>query len=160
MSFSNLPSLNSLAQIDPNLLSVTGVIATILAVIFGLGAFYNSRTRRRHLAEMEKAQRQEQPMHFRPAKSHPASRSVGRSRGPHVRASASTSRAPVSAGRASTPREAPVAKASSIPKGRSSTPAKSSKMDDKQNIFRKVRPDGIDLQDSKSSPTEETYAWE
>lgn len=65
----------TLAQIDPNLLSVTGVIATILAVIFALGAYTNSRTRKKHMLELEKSQRQEQAMHFRPAKSHLPGRS-------------------------------------------------------------------------------------
>ncbi|MDA3875171.1 MAG: hypothetical protein PF795_14580 [Kiritimatiellae bacterium] len=144
---------NLLAQIDQNLLNVTGVIATILAVIFALGAFYNSRTRKKHLQELEKAQRQEQAMHFRPAKSHVPGRSghPGRSRGP-VYSSPSSSSVP---SKASTPRAAPVAKSSTPPEP---TPKKSS--GDKQVLFRKVRPDGVEPQLESPNEDQELYVWE
>lgn len=149
---SHLYMQNLLAQIDPNLLSVTGVIATILAVIFGLGAFYNSRTRKKHLLELEKAQRQEQAMHFRPAKSHVPGRSVhpGRSRGPTHPSSSSSAPA-----KASTPRAAPVAKSTTPPE---STPKKSST--GKQVLFRKVRPDGVDSKLESPNEDQELYVWE
>lgn len=137
-----------LSQIDPNLLSVTGVIATILAVIFALGAFTNSRSRKKHLVELEKAQRQEQAMHFRPAKSHLPTRS----------SKPSTSSVPlaVSAAKASIPQAAPLAKISTPPE-------KSSGQDipEKQVLFRKVRLDGGDQRiDTLKDEDQELYVWE
>lgn len=137
-------------QIDPNLLSVTGVIATILAVIFGLGAFSNSRSRKRHMIELEKAQRQEQALHFRPAKSHLPARSnhPARSTAPQPAKSAHP--------HSSTPRAAPVATASTPPQK-----ASEGKTLEKPVLFRKVRPDGLD-QPAKVGTDEdqELYVWE
>jgi hypothetical protein len=135
-----------LLQLDPNLLSVTGVIATVLAVIFALGAFNNSRSRKKHMLEMEKAQKQEHSIHFRPAKSHLPGRSnsPGRSSAPKATSSSE-----------STPRAAPIAKSSSLPKEESEK-----KASDKQVLFRKVRPDGLDQQIKADDDEQETYVWE
>lgn len=143
---------NLLAQLDQNLLNVTGVIATILAVIFGLGAFYNSRTRKKHMQELEKSQRQDQAMHFRPAKSHVPGRSShpGRSRGPVH--SASSSSVP---SKSSTPRAAPVAKISTPPE-----PTTKQSAADKQVLFRKVRPDGVEPQLESPNEDQDLYVWE
>lgn len=155
--------MNLFAQIDPNLLSFTGVIATILAVIFGIGAFYNSRTRKKHLMDLERAQK-EQPMHFRPAKSsHPAARSAlpARSTKPHHTSGPHRSSSP----RASTPKAAPLAKSSSLP---DSSPKQSDKKDspapaalDAPALFRKVRPSGVADMDLPSDNEENVeYHWE
>jgi hypothetical protein len=141
-------------QIDPNLLSVTGVIATVLAVIFGLGAFSNSRSRKRHMIQLEKAQRQEQALHFRPAKSHLPMRSTlpGRSAAPATGTAASKSTNP----HASTPRPAPVAKVSTPPEKTTET-----KASEKPVLFRKVRPDGLDQpQKAGVDEDQELYVWE
>lgn len=132
-------------QIDPNLLSLTGVIATVLAVIFGLGAFSNSRSRKRHVIELEKAQRQEQALNFRPAKSHLPGRSV-------VPALTSEDSSP----HRSTPRAAPVAKVSvHEEKKLESIPS------DKPVLFRKVRPDGLEQPDKAGmGADQELYVWE
>jgi hypothetical protein len=142
-----------LSQLPSNLLSVTGVIATILAVIFGLGAFYNSRTRRKQLLELEKAQRHEQTMHFRPSKSHMPGRSnhPGRSRGAPPSSSPSSS----STSKISTPRAAPVAKISTLP-----DESKKKEAPEKQVLFRKVRPDGVESELESPSKDQEPYVWE
>ncbi|MDF3129091.1 hypothetical protein P0Y35_07780 [Kiritimatiellaeota bacterium B1221] len=155
----------SLAQIiNTDFLGVTGVIATVLALIFGLGAYTNSRTRKRHMQELEKSQRQDQSMQFRPAKSHRPGRSTHPARSsvpPHKsspRASsprASTS--PKSSSRSSsTPRPAPVAKSSTPPED-----LVNPKKSDQPVLFRKVRPDGLDQQvDVSSDEDQEKYMWE
>ncbi len=156
----------TIAQIiNTDLLGVTGVIATVLALIFGLGAYTNSRTRKRHMQELEKSQRQDQAMQFRPAKSHRPGRSSHPSRStvpPHKSTSprASSPRASTSpkssSRRSSTPRPAPVAK-SSTPPEQVANPKKS----DKPVLFRKVRPDGLDQQvDTSSDEDKEKYMWE
>jgi hypothetical protein len=52
---------------DSNTLSMTGVIATVLASIFAAAAMWNSYQRRKHIAFLEKSQKTEAPMRFRPA---------------------------------------------------------------------------------------------
>lgn len=140
-------------QIDPNLLSVTGVIATILAVIFALGALSNSRSRKKHMLELEKAQKEENAMHFRPAKSHLPSRSSGpnHSSRPAKSASARDEVTPEKA-----PRAAPVAKSSSH-----SEDAVSAQTSDQPSLFRKVGPDGRDHEFSgMEDEDQELYVWE
>lgn len=139
-----------LGQIDPNLMSLTGVIATVLAVIFALGAFYNSRNRRKHMEELEKAQKQEQLIHFRPAATH----HPGRSTRPSVSASA---------GRTSPSRTAPVAKAvsdSTKPKASGGVAESGKKASAKPVLFRKVRPDGGEREVEPVDEGEEHYVWE
>ena len=141
-----------LSQLDPNLLSLTGVIATILAVIFALGAFNNSRTRKKHMMELEKSQRQEQAMHFRPTKSHLPSRSSS----PSPSSSSVKSSSPRSSTPPAAPRAAPVAKASTPPE---ETIEK--KASDTPVLFRKVRLDGgDDFVDSVKEEDQELYVWE
>ncbi len=155
----------TLAQIiNTDFLGVTGVIATILALIFGLGAFTNSRTRKKHMRELEKSQRQDQPMQFRPAKSHRPGRSSLPSRSsvpPHKSSprasSAKISTSPnASSRRSSTPRPAPVAKSSTPP-----DKIAEGKKSEKPVLFRKVRPDGLDQQvESTLDEDKEKYIWE
>jgi hypothetical protein len=155
-----------LAQID-QALGLTGVIATILAVIFGIAAYYNSRTRKKHLLELERSQKQDQPMHFRPAKSsHPASRSnrPALSGKPHQSSGPGRTTSP----RASTPKAAPVAKSSSLPEmspkksEKKSEPAPSSSpQKETPQLFRKVRPTGSAEPDlSGDSDEQDEYVWE
>ena len=61
---------------DSNTLSMTGVIATVLATIFAAAAMWNSYQRRKHMALLEKSQKTEAPMRFRPAPAHPPSSST------------------------------------------------------------------------------------
>jgi len=147
---------HTLSQLDPNLLSLTGVIATILAVIFALGAFNNSRTRKKHMMELEKSQRQEQAMHFRPTKSHLPSRSASPSRSSSPAKSSSPRSSTPPAGPRAAPRAAPVAKASTPPE---ETIEK--KASDTPVLFRKVRLDGgDDFVDSVKEEDQELYVWE
>ena len=154
-----------LAQIDQSLLSITGVIATILSVIFGIAAFYNSHTRKKHLKELERAQKQEHAMHFRPAKSsHPAARpgSSSRSSLPHQSSSLHGT-----GGRASPPvaKAAPVAK--SAPQEEKSSSNHFEHKDfaptdrDSRPLFRKVKPSSagnpeLDLERDEK----DHYVWE
>jgi len=160
---------STLAQLDPNLLSLTGVIATILAVIFAVGAYYNSRTRKKHLMELERAQKQEQAMHFRPMKPpHPAARSAlpSRSTLPHQTSGTSRSSVPrASSPRSSTPKAAPVAKASSRPaeakKEMEKKPDSASSSVETPQLFRKVRPSGAaDLAPESDRDDQDEYIWE
>lgn len=153
-----------LAQIDQSLLSITGVIATILSVIFGIAAFYNSHTRKKHLKELERAQKQEHAMHFRPAKSsHPGARPGASSRSslPHQSSSVHGT------GRASPPvaKAAPVAtsaphveKSSSnhFEKTESGSPSR-----DSRPLFRKVKPSGTGNPELDTERDEKDhYVWE
>ena len=143
-----------LAQID-QLLSLTGVIATILSVIFGIAAFYNSRTRKKHLIEFENAQKRENRMHFRPAKSTPpTARSSLPSRStspPHETSSA--------------PKAAPVAKSFSDEEIPSVQPKETSEpkapAKEAPQLFRKVNPSGGTHRDEDAETHDrESYVWE
>ncbi len=56
---------------NSDLLGTTGVIATILSVIFALAALWNSRQRQMHVRQMEMENKKEEKMHFRPPPSSP-----------------------------------------------------------------------------------------
>jgi len=58
-------------DMNSDLLGTTGVIATILSVIFALAALWNSRQRKLHLRQMEQENKKEEKMHFRPPPSSP-----------------------------------------------------------------------------------------
>lgn len=142
-----------LGQIDPNLMSLTGVIATILAVIFALGAFYNSRNRRKHMEELERSQKQEPPMHFRPAATHYPGRSSRPSR----------SSRPGAASASSPARTAPVAKPASESSKPDASRGKEKTVKEataKPVLFRKVRPDGMERGVEPDEEDEELYVWE
>lgn len=51
---------------NPELLGTTGVIATILSVIFALAAYWNSRQRALHHDRLEKERKPQESLHFRP----------------------------------------------------------------------------------------------
>jgi len=58
---------------DSNALTVTGVIATILSVIFAFAAMWNSRVRRRHLERLRNSEnRASQRLSFRSVVDHPS----------------------------------------------------------------------------------------
>jgi hypothetical protein len=146
-----------IAQINPDLLGVTGVIATILAVIFGFAAFYNSRTRKKQLLELERSQKKEQAMHFRPVGSlHQTSRSIVPSHSslPH----ASSGKHPAnSSPRASTPRTS--SHRSSKDAHSPGDDLKTSSKPNTPNLFRKVRPNGVAEAESGRKEQDE-YIWE
>jgi len=151
------------AQIDQNLLSLTGVIATILSVIFGIAAFYNSRTRKKHLQDLERSQKQEHAIHFRPATpSSNASRSShpSRSSKPYQSNSAYFSDQPSSA-----PKAAPVAKPAQPTEKRFESsvdkPGAAASSKDTPALFRKVKPTGSGKSDlDPKTDDKDTYVWE
>ena len=151
------------AQIDQSLLSYTGVIATVLSVIFGVAAFYNSRTRKKHIIELEKAQKQENRMHFRPAKStstvsRPAVST--RSTPPHQSSNVHGADRVSS----SAPKAAPVAKSfqdSDIPSVEPKEKSEPHSPKEPAPFFRKVRPSGSSSDNSEyEKHDKENYIWE
>jgi hypothetical protein len=148
------------AQINQGLLSLTGVIATILSVIFGVAAFYNSRTRKKHLKELERAQKQEHAIHFRPAKSsHPGSRSTSPSRSSRPHQSSGLHQTDRTASAA--PRAAPVAKVYADPEKPAASFEPIAPAKDVRPLFRKVNPSGS-ANNGVDSETDEKdhYVWE
>lgn len=57
------------------------VIASVLSLIFAAGAMWNSIARKRHLAALEKAEKQEEKIVFKPLPSHPAVVEAGHGHG-------------------------------------------------------------------------------
>lgn len=106
------------------------------------------------MLELEKAQRQEQALHFRPAKSHLPNRSTSPERS--TSPATSNSQGKNSRPQTSTPRAAPIAKASTPPQKMLEP-----KASEKPVLFRKVRPDGLDQQmNAVPDEEQEIYVWE
>jgi len=147
------------AQIDQNLLSVTGVIATILSVIFAIAAFYNSRTRKKHIQELERAQKQGHAIHFRPSKSS------------HSGLSSRTQRLSQSSGPAQEDRPQPAPRAAPVAQSAPPAPAKRAAETQKSDVeasetetkslFRKVGPSGIgSIESNDEADEQDDYIWE
>jgi hypothetical protein len=129
-----------LAQAGTQHLDVIGVVATILSVIFALGALYNSMHRKKHLQELEKAEKDHSRMRFRPPSKSSLPLTVS---DPEEKAVAKT----------------PPQKAQTVKEVSTPAPKETTKIE--PVLFRQVRLSGAqELTDISSEPDDETYVWE